>query len=785
MNTVQAQPWMESLSSRELEVLQLISNGLSNREIAQELYLSIETVKWYNKQMFIKLGVKSRMQAAIKAAELNLLGSGQDFPPTEKETITGNLPAQLTSYVGREKEIGEIKDLLKSNRLVILTGAGGSGKTRLALKVAEGLRGVYSDGVWLVELSNVRDPSLVLQTIAKVLNIREGLDATMEEALKRFLSRRHLLLLIDNLEHLLACAPFIGELLATAPQLSVLGTSREQLHIYGEQEYPVHPLNLPDLIGNRTKEKIEDIESIALFIKRARAVHPTLSLDDESLGELARICIRLDGLPLAIELCAPMVKVFPIKVIANRIEKSLDTIPSGPRDLPARQQTLRDTIQWSCDLLEANEKLLFKRLAVFNGGGTLQAVEKICGDGITGNVGNILSSLVNKNLVLAREQGDGEIHFEMLETIRQYGREKLLDSGEAEEIADRHAEYFMNLVKQGAVELRGPDQIIWTDRFITMHDNIRAALEWVTETGEVEDALHFVNDLFEFWLRHSVYEEARQWHSRILILPGSWQYPEAYLEAINHLTWVHWLQTKSKEARSLAERALVLSRSQTSKFDTAVALLNLGLTLLNGNDDKAQDYLEKAKDICQENQYEWELARAHLLLGIAHKNQKQYISARSHLLEAFNLWKKLEDIGFQCVAQRFVGDLEIEQGNLKEAMNSYCESLLIAREVKHRWITAGIIWGLANVAKAKGYYHRALRLYLVSKKIYDDIGAWRRGNDPVLEGALETVRTELGELETVRTELGEAEVQSAFEDVQHMTMEEAIEFALEDADGVG
>jgi non-specific serine/threonine protein kinase len=359
----------------------------------------------------------------------------------------------------------------------------------------------------------------------------------------------------------------------------------------------------------------------------------------------------------------------------------------------------------------------------------------------------------------------------MLETIRQYGREKLLTSGEAEGIANRHAGYFMNLAKQGAVELRGPDQIIWTDRFITVHDNIRAALKWVTETGEAEGVLRFVNDLFEYWLRHSDYQEARQWYSRILALPDAPKNPETYLEAFNHLTRTYWLLSRFKEARTFAEQALILSRSQTSKVNTAVALLNLGVILISqGQPDKAENYLDEAKDICQEYHYEWELARAHMLLGTAHRNQNKYTSARSHLSKAFNLFKKLGDIFFQCTVQWIVGSLEIKQGNLDKALSEYCDSLRIAREVKNRWTIANIVWGLADVAKAKGRHDRALRLYLASKKIFDDVGAWWNGDDPKLEEATETARAELGE----------AELQSALEDGQHMTMEEAIEFALDD-----
>ena len=298
---------------------------------------------------------------------------------------------------------------------------------------------------------------------------------------------------------------------------------------------------------------------------------------------------------------------------------------------------------------------------------------------------------------------------------------------------------------------------------------MRTALDWIIEEDKTETALQFVNDLFEFWLRHSDYEEARQWHARILALPDAQQYPETYLEAFNHLTWVYWLQTKMEKARTSAEHALILSQSQTSKVNMAVAHLNLGLTLMTYKEyEKAQGYLEEAEDISQENLFEWELARAHLLLGAGYKDQDQYASAQSHFAQALHIWKKLGDIGFQCVLPRFAGDLEFKQGNLNEAVNEYCESLLFARIVKNRWISAGVMWGLARVAKAKGHHDRALRLYWASKKIYDDIGAWWSSDDLEVEE----------ELAGVRIGLGEAETLSVLEDGQRMTMEESIEFAL-------
>lgn len=772
MNSLQALPFGEKFSTRELEVLRLISNGLSNREIAQALYLSVETIKWYNKQIFMKLGVKNRTQAANKAAELNLLSPERVFPLEENTSSAGNLPAQLTSYVGREKEIGEIKELLKSNRLVVLTGAGGSGKTRLALKVGEALLSDYRDGVWLVELANIREPSLVLQAIAGVLNITGRTDLTLSEALKRYLSRRQLLLLIDNLEHLLECAPLIGELLAIAPQLSVLGTSRERLHIYGEQEYPVPPLNLPDSFSDTTIENIKKVESIALFMKRASAVHPIFSLDDESLEDLVRICVRLDGLPLAIELCAPMVKVFPLKAIADRIEDSLDAIPSGPRDLPARQQTLRGTIQWSFDLLDENEKHLFERLAVFYGGGTLQAVKAICGAGISGNIEKILSALVNKNLVLAQELKDGEIHFGLLETIRQYGRDRLFASKEAEPLADRHTEYFMKLARQGAVELRGSNQIIWMDRLITSHNNLRAALERVIETGEVETALQYVCNLYEFWLRHSDFEEGRWWIERAIALPNAQQFQELYTEALNNLSWLSWLQGKTKEARNMAEQALRLAQSQSNKHNTAKALLNLGMILVLQKDDfsRGQAYMEESKGLCQEIHDEWLLARAFMDLAVAQFQQNEYNYARSLYSESINLFKKFGDLGFQCIVMRLIGDLEAKRLNLTESVEYYRESLKIAQVVRSNSQIAYNFWGLARVDKVKGNHTRAIRLYMASKRILEDMGVWANRDDIELDEEFTLARASFGELE----------FQSVWDRSHNMTMEEAIKFALYD-----
>ncbi|HAY83618.1 MAG TPA: hypothetical protein DCY42_01470, partial [Chloroflexi bacterium] len=487
--------------------------------------------------------------------------------------------------------------------------------------------------------------------------------------------------------------------------------------------------------------------------------------------DLTRICLTLDGLPLAIELCAPMIKIFPPDVIADRIEKSLDVIPSGPRDLPARQQTLQDVIQWSFDLLQEHEKRLFVRLAVFNGGGTLQAVEAICGHGISGKMENILSDLVNKNLVIARKGQDGDIHFSLLETIRQYGRDKLRVLEEAEEIADRHTQYYMKLAKQAAVELRGPDQISWTDRLLAIQDNIRAALDRLIESGEVETALRFSCDLYEFWLRHSDIEEGRRWLEQVMKLPGAQEYQELYTNTLINLAWLLWLQYK-KESKPLVEQALELARAHTSQSNTAKALATLGMISINqGNITQAQDYLEESSQIYHAIQEEWGYARSCMGLAVIQKVQNQYEAASALYSKAYHLYKKMGDIHFQCVVLRLIGDLELKCNNLTGGTDAYRESLMIARAVKSNLQVANNLWGLARVAKLQGNHTRAVQLFLASKKVFEDIGAWWSGDDPELEEVLTTAQVALGEPEFL----------SVREQGHHMTMEMAIELALGNA----
>jgi non-specific serine/threonine protein kinase len=774
MSAFQTNKWVESFSFRELEVLQLVSNGLSNREIAQKLHLSIETVKWYNRQLFMKLGVNNRTQAANKAVELELLVSDQTSPKQETQPYPGNLPAQLTSYIGRKKEIGEVKELLKNNRLVVLTGAGGSGKTRLALQVAEELQGSYRDGVWLVELANVRDPSLVLQSIANVLAITESTETTLGEVLKRSLSRKHLLLLIDNLEHLLLSAPLIGELLAAAPQLSVLGTSRERLHIYGEQEYPIHPLKLPDLNKSRTSEELKSVEAIALFIRRARANHPDMALDDEMLEDISRICVRLDGLPLAIELCAPMVKMFPISVIAERIEKDLDVIPSGSRDLPARQQTLIKTIQWSYNLLKEDEKRLFERLAIFTGGGTLRAIENVCGEDISGNIANLLSALVNKNLVLARERRDGEIHFGLLETIRHFNQERLIPKGEFESLSKLHANYFTQLAEKARDEFSTPNHKYWFLHLKVEQDNIRSAMNWALQTSDPDIRIRLAPALHEYWNYYGFARECLRWNKKVLKNQGS----------------------TSPALWALVLKATGNLSNHINEFETGKTLLVQALKIFQELDDETNEA--------------WALT----YIGFAHIDRREDIpTGLDYSKRGFGIFKKLNDLGGMAHALNVLGELYRTQGNLKKAKSCYQDCLqlveesgelvreaiqfgnlgIIAFEEKQYQLSEQLIkqalnrfleldanyglsyhiGGLAGPTLALGKPLRAARILGASVAGLDSLeSTYQLADQSMMDNfSKETL-----------TALDKQAFREAFEEGQRMTIKEAVAYALRDSD---
>src|SRR5580693_37684 len=442
------------------------------------------------------------------------------------ESRQSNIPVQRTAFVGREKEIEAAKELLLRSdvRLVTITGPGGIGKTRLGIEIASAVADRFPGGIYFVALSAVNDPGLLLSVIVQTLGLREAGGQSPLELLKKHLqdpSRPPVLFLFDNFEHLLQAAPAIADLLAMGPSLKILVTSRAALHIYGEHEFPVPPLAVPD---SRSKPSIEDLSkypAVALFLQRAGAAKPDFELNHENSSAIIEICNRLDGLPLAIELAAARVKVLSLSAMRTRLASRLQLLTGGARDLPQRQQTLRAAIDWSYDLLTPAEQKLFRRLSVFVGGCTLEAAEAVCNaqEDLGIDVLDGVTSLVDKSLLSQMGPGDAEPRFIMLETIREYGRERLQQSGELESTRRAHAAYCLVLAEEGTADMAAAEREVWLGRCDAEHDNFRAAIEYLVESGNAEWGLRLGSALFGFWEPREHLTEGRRALAALLDIP--------------------------------------------------------------------------------------------------------------------------------------------------------------------------------------------------------------------------------------------------------------------------
>jgi predicted ATPase/transcriptional regulator with XRE-family HTH domain len=447
--------------------------------------------------------------------------------PVPSAATPSNLPAPLTTLIGRENEITTVKQILSlpSTRLLTLTGPPGIGKTRLSIQVASELCSYFEDGIYFVPLAPLTSPDLVPGALAQILGIKET-------ELINYIQSKPILLVLDNFEHLLAAAPTLAEILQACPRLRILATSRSPLNISGERQFPVSPLRLPEPGGNLSVENLAEYSSIALFVSRARAVNPHFVLTEANATSVAKICSRLDGLPLAIELAAAHCKLLKPQELLIRLNHRFSLLSGGPSDLPPRQRTLRAAIQWSYDLLVEWEQIILSRLAVFLGGWTLEAAEAITaqeGDQSEGSkdVFSTLSALVDKSLVQKNEQNEGQTRFTMLETIREFALEILEKSGEMEAIRKRHTNFFLKLAEASEPALRGPNQQQWLDQLDEEHNNLRAALQWNLDQGDSETAVKLAGALWRYWWVHGYLHEGFNWLEKALhqaeASPTSWR----------------------------------------------------------------------------------------------------------------------------------------------------------------------------------------------------------------------------------------------------------------------
>ena len=529
--------------------------------------------------------------------QLTAVGLPAAFPPLKSlDSFPNNLPIQLTTFIGRENEIAEIKQEMELHRLVTLTGSGGTGKTRLSLQVAADLLEKFDHGVWFVELAPLTDPDLIPQTILSAMGVQEQQGKLPIEVLKEYLHEKKTLIVLDNCEHLIeAGAKVANALLNAAPELTIMASSREALGVKGELSYPVPSLTLPDIKHLPVVEQLSQYESVRLFIDRASLVAPHFVVDRNSAPFIAQICYRLDGIPLAIELAAARVRVLSLEEISKRLDDRFRLLTGGARTALPRQQTLRALIDWSYDLLSEKERLLLRRLSVFTGGWTLEAAEVVCaGAGIeTYDVLDLLTQLVNKSLVVVMEYSQsGETRYRMLETIRQYAREKFLEAGGGEVVRDKHLAYFVKLVEHAEPELYRSNQVFWLNKLDDEIDNFRMAVEWAL-ADDVESGLRIAAIPWRFWQARSHLQEVGDWLSQLL---ERYKITNAlHAQALTIHSSCRFRQGDISEAIALAKQSLEMARTLSDKQTEALSLSFLGATMaVQGNVGEATPLIEQA-----------------------------------------------------------------------------------------------------------------------------------------------------------------------------------------------
>src|SRR5216683_2570440 len=661
-------------------------------------------------------------------------------PVKQVETRPTNLPVQRTGFVGREKEVAAATELLlrEGVRLVTVTGPGGIGKTRLAVQVASGLVECFPAGRHFVPLSPVSDPGLIASVIVQMLGIRVAGGQSPLEILKENLQdslRAPMLLLLDNFEHLIQAAPTVAELLDIGPNLKVLVTSRAALHVYGEHEFPVPPLALPDSRSMPALEVLSQYPAVALFVQRAVAAKSDFALNRENAPAVTEICARLDGLPLAIELAAARVKVLSPSSMLTRLANRLQLLTGGARDLPRRQQTLRAAMDWSYDLLNAAEQKLFRRLSVFVGGCTLEGVEAVCdtkGD-LDLDLLDGMASMVDKSLAQQVEQAKGESRFVMLETIREYALEKLQASGERTSTKRAHAAYCLVLAEEEASEPSGAQGTEWIGRFALEHDNFRAGLEWLTETGDAEWGLRLGTALFRFWEIRECLVEGRDRLGRLLKLVGAAAPTKARTRALFAAGVLAGEQGDYASAEMHISESQNIARQLGDNTGVAVSLNALAVFARDrGSVAKARALFEESLALWRELGDLKAVARALSNLANVVKLQGDYDRARSLYAECLSIFRGLGDRTGVAWSLNYQGDVARDQGDSAAAGTLYEQCLAIFRELGDRWGIAGTLADLGSLAREQGNHPTARSLYRESIKIFQELDH-KRGIARLLE----------------------------------------------------
>jgi len=743
--------------------------------------------------------------------QLIISGLPAEFPPLKTLDVhRHNLPVQLTSFIGREKEINDIAEIIKEHRLVTLTGVGGTGKTRLSLQVSADLIDDFPDGVWFVALAPLSDPTLVPQEVATAWQIENQSGQSLSRALSDYARNKQMLLILDNCEHVLeAGAALANDLLRAAPSIKILATSRVSLNLEGEVTFPVHPLMLPDPEQNYPLQALTQYEAVRLFIERAVSVRPTFNVTNENAPAVAQICQRLDGIPLAIELAAARIRALSPDQIARRLKNRFDLLTGGSRTALPRQQTLRATMDWSYDLLIGDERVLLNQLSVFVGDFSLEAVESICiGENQSrGNTLDLLTTLIDNSLVNVVE-GNQESRYELLETVRQYALEKLSASGKLQTSQDRHLAYYVNLADKGFPHV-WVGRTEWVDRFELEYDNFRVAMDHAIATN-LESAIQLGKSLSMFWDFSFRKKEGYLWAVKILDLTASWdpgktraaalllagdrvsmiedyqqgqQLLKASLEMTRRfgdmsdlnltlyaLAAVNWFTGNWEKMREYAEEYLKTSQKLNDRRGIHDALLQLGVAVCGlGNNEKGKSLIEESLAIARKEDSPNGIAFALDSLGKLARINGELAKARGFYLECAELRRNIRHRSGLGDTLLILGQIALQENDAMQAKKMFKESLEIWRELQMPEAEADILWGIGGVAGISGPYELAAHLFGTANAAYevfhykmDDID--HMTYDPIIA--------------KVRDQLGKEVFDKEWELGEQMSFSEAIKYAM-------
>ena len=697
-----------------------------------------------------------------------------------------NLPVPLTSFIGRTRELAEIRAQLERARLVTLTGVGGGGKTRLAIQAAHEIATDFPDGTWFVDLAPITETTDIASACAAVLGLREQVDTSIRESLFEYARAKTFLLVLDNCEHLHnACATFAHAILQSAPRVRILATSREPLSVLGEALIVVPPLSLPDA-EHPTFEKVAHSDAAQLFIARANFILPTFSLNQNNLQAITQICRRLDGIPLAIELAAARVRTLSPQQIAARLDDALAVLTRGSSNLPARHQTMRAVLDWSDALLSQDERVLFRRLAIFAGGFTFEAAEAVCGDGENERtrdgeqrslphsisrslILDLLSNLIDKSLVMVNES-DGEMRYRMLEPLREYAREKLAAANESDEIAARHLTYFMELAERAEPEFTSAEQGAWHKRLEAEHDNVRAALSWHAQTqAEIEMQLRLAGALWRFWYARGHIVEGQRFLTTALS-QGEPRATIARVKAYAGLGSLAWLRGEYEQCIQWHEQSLAISRALADIPGVGLALVNIAGALIHQTKyEKADRYLEESLALARGIQDHLLLTFILMTMGEMARYRGDYANAQALNEEAYAAATQAQHVQHIALALNNLGLVATRQGNFARALELHQESLEMYRTGGEIRFVPECLEGLAAALDASGDSNKAAILLGASDALRESIAL---PIPPIDRADYEHV------LASVRAHLNE-NFSSAWAEGRAMTMEQAMAYALE------